>query len=156
MKNRNVVSHKQRIDSVFAMAGKHGGDDELLNHLSRYLCVLVSGFIEVSVQVLVAEFLGPRATPAVARFAACRVDRFTNANSDKIVKLIQEFGEEHGSRFSLAILGEMKDAIDGVVNVRHAIAHGKSVGIGFVAMQNYYKNVVRAVEELERLLEQLK
>lgn len=154
MKNKAVVSHKQRIDHVFEIARGHHGDVKLQGHLACHLCVSVSGFIEVSVQELIAEYVRRKAAPAVASFVSHRLERFTNATAAKIVELLGEFDEGLGGIYERTISGKMKDSLDGVVNVRHQIAHGRNTGITLVVMENYYKDVVRAVEELERLFDQ--
>ena len=50
MKNKKVVSHKQRLDALFDKVKALDSEPELISHWSRYLCVLVSGFIEASVR----------------------------------------------------------------------------------------------------------
>ena len=42
--------YKDRLDAVFALASKEGRDEEGLSHWACYLCVLASGFIEVSLK----------------------------------------------------------------------------------------------------------
>lgn len=150
MKNKKVVSHKQRIDALFDKVKELGDDPELIAHWSRYLCVLVSGFIEASVRTLLADYLSSRSAPEVATFAGQRLREFSNAKMNKILVLLGEFGNEYRMRIEKAVEGELKDAVDGVVSNRHLIAHGQDVGIGFGTIKQYFGKVVKAIEEIEK------
>jgi hypothetical protein len=46
---------KQRLDATFERAGRVGSDLELQSDFARYLCVLVSGYMEKAVVELVLE-----------------------------------------------------------------------------------------------------
>lgn len=50
------------------------------------------------------------------------------------------------------MLDEIKDSVDSIVDNRHQIAHGKSIGIGYVTVNKYYGNVVKAVQVLEAVI----
>lgn len=50
------ASMKDRLDVMFALAAKQGADEEVLSHWARYLCVLTSGFIEVSLKSILSEY----------------------------------------------------------------------------------------------------
>lgn len=152
MKNKKIVSHKQKLDAIFAKIGDLGADAELMSHWSRYLCVLVSGFMEMSIRTLVAEYVSRRAAPEVAYFIGQRLKVFQNAKTNKILDLIGEFGNEYRQNLDQRIDDEMKDAVDSIVTNRHSIAHGRDVGIGFATLKQYYTNVVKAIEEVEGLL----
>jgi hypothetical protein len=150
MKNKKLVSHKQRLDALFDKIKALDDDPELIAHWSRYLCVLVSGFIEASVRTLLADYLSARSAPEVAQFAGQRLRDFSNAKMNKILDLVGEFGNEYRLSIEKAVEGDLKDAVDGVVSNRHQIAHGKDVGIGFGTMKQYYERVVKAIEEIEK------
>src|SRR5438874_7340827 len=98
MKNKNVVSHKQRLDALFGKIKALEGDPEFISHWSRYLCVLVSGFIEASVRTILADYLSSRSTPEVANFAGQKLREFSNAKMNKILDLVGEFGQEYRVR----------------------------------------------------------
>jgi hypothetical protein len=150
MKNKKVVSHKQRLDALFDKIKALDEDPELIAHWSRYMCVLVSGFVEASVRTIVADYVNSRSAPEVAQFAGQRLRNFVNAKTEKILDLVGEFGNEYRTRLEKVLEGELKDAVDSVVNNRHLIAHGQDVGIGFGTITKYYERVVKAIEELEK------
>jgi hypothetical protein len=130
--------------------GKSLKDPELLAHWSRYLCVLVSGFIETSVRTLLHQYAHNRSHPDIARFILHKLKPFTNAKMEKILKLAAEFDQGHEDYLRTATDGELKDAVDSVIRNRHLIAHGQDVGISFGTISKYYANVVRAIDAIER------
>lgn len=150
MKNKRIVGHKQKLDALFAKTKDLGEDAELIAHWSRYLCVLVSGFVEASVRTLIADYTSSRSAPEIAHFVGSKLKMFTNAKTNKILDLVAEFGNEYKEELAKALTEEIKDAVDSVVGNRHLIAHGNDVGIGIATMKNYYSSVVKAVEELEK------
>ena len=153
MKNVTVVSHKQRLDALFNKinALNQGADDqELIAHWSRYLCVLVSGFLETSVQTIISAYVLSRTRPEVAKFVNAKMCTFTNAKMEKILQLAGEFDHELRKRLDEETKGELKAAVDSVVTNRHQIAHGRDVQISFVQMKKYYHSVLKVVEILEQ------
>jgi len=48
-----VLSDQQRLDAIFARARTLQHDPELLSDFARYLCILVSGYLEKSLAELV-------------------------------------------------------------------------------------------------------
>jgi hypothetical protein len=150
VKNKKVVSHKQRLDALFLKTKALDGDPELIAHWSRYLCVLVSGFVEASVRTIVADYVNSRSAPEVAHFAGQRLRSFINAKMEKILDLVGEFGTDYRTRLEQIVEGELKDAVDSVVSNRHQIAHGQDVGIGFGTVTKYYERVVKAIDAIEK------
>lgn len=152
MTNRQVHQRKQRLDAVFSRTSVLPPDDEALAHWARYLCVLVSGFLENSVREVLTEFARTRSDPAVARYVAADLSGLTNARATKIVELVARFGPDHRSAVERAIEGDMRDALDSVVANRNLIAHGGNVGLTLPVVRDYYARVVRAVEAIEEAL----
>ena len=150
MNDHRLTAHKQRLDALFKKVKSLGDDPEMMAHWSRYLCVLVSGFIETSIRTLVLELAQSRSCPRVSRFVGLRIKDFTNAKMNKILDLLNEFDLEWKEELREFAEGDLKDAVDSVVANRHQIAHGKDTGIGFVTIKDYYDRVLKVVEEVER------
>ncbi|MEN6307357.1 MAG: HEPN domain-containing protein [Anaerohalosphaeraceae bacterium] len=127
-------------------------DPELLSNWAKYLCVLISGFIEESVHVLILKYVKRKASPDVQHFIGCKMKDFQNAKMGKILELLGEFSVELKMGIETATEGELKDAIDSVVQNRHLIAHGRTIGISFVTIKDYYGRVLKVVELLETAL----
>jgi|SRR6185369_1901057 len=155
--NPLILSHRQRIDTLFAQVASIP-DPATQAEWSKYLCILVSGFIEESLRVLLEEYTSTRATPVIRAFVSKEVRGITNCKTSKISAILQRFDPRWETDFldqieaRSRITDEIKNSLDSVVNNRHLIAHGKNVGLGYAAVSNYYRNVKRAIETMEAVI----
>lgn len=150
MKSQAVNQHKQRLDHIFVQVSAFSADPELGSHWARYLCVLVSGFLETSVQTLYFEYAKARSSREVASFVESRLKRFQNLNMQRILDLSGAFNPAWRESLKAATEGEPKDAINSIMANRHIIAHGESVGITYSRMQQYYESVIKVVELIDK------
>lgn len=151
MKHRDLHARKQQLDELFKRVDRFRDDFELQNHWARYLCVLVSGFIEDSVRSLLLEYVTAAAAPNVKSYVAEQLRYFTNAKMDSILTLVGHFNRAWAEQLRLATEGELKDAVDSIIARRHEIAHGKSSGLSYVYMRDYYDRAVVVIEKIEQL-----
>ncbi len=152
MNTVEIDRYKKRLDYLFDRAKEFAGEPELQAHWSRYLCVLVSGFLEVAVQTLFTEYAKSKATPVVSNYVDAQVSRFQNPKMDKILELTRAFSSEWAEELDKATSGELKDAIDSIAANRHKIAHGESVGISLSRISRYYRDAVRVIDLIEAQL----
>ena len=75
---------KQRLDATFKRAARVGSDLELQSDFARYLCVLVSGYLERAVTALVLEHSRRKSAPSVQRFVESQTRRLNNVNSQRL------------------------------------------------------------------------
>lgn len=149
MKNIEAVRYKQRLDHLFKQVSAFSGDIELQSHWARYLCILVSGFLETSVQAIYSQYAKERAAENVANYVTSRLRRFTNPNMEDILTLAAMFNQEWRDCLEVATEGELKEAVDSIVANRNQIAHGANVGITYVVIKRYYQSVVKVVDLIE-------
>jgi hypothetical protein len=116
--------------------------------MTRHLCVLTSGFLEVAVTEVLAEYATMRANPLVQRYVRKNLDQFQNPKLQKIVDLVSRFDPAWGMVFSQRVTAQQKDAVDSIVANRHLIAHGRQVGISLGNMREYYRGATQVVEVL--------
>ena len=131
MKNQEISSNKQRLDNLFKKITAFSTDTDLQSHWARYLCILVSGFLETSVRIIYREYARKKATPQVANFVEGKLEDFQNPKMEKILQLTGLFSKEWANELRLETEGELKDAVDSIANNRNQIAHGGSVGISY-------------------------
>ena len=147
--NPKLLSEKQRLDNLFEKFKDLTNDEEVAAHWSRYLCVLVSGFLENAIRVLAASYATARSHPNVANYVARHISSATNLNQERIGQVLGSFSQEWELLFRTSITDEQKDAIDSVIANRHNIAHGRSVGVSPARIKEYYSQVLVVVEMLE-------
>lgn len=69
MKNNEVMRAKQKLDKVFAKIDQLPKEDiELQAHWAKYLCILVSGFLENSVRAIYSEYAKKVSNTKVTNF----------------------------------------------------------------------------------------
>jgi hypothetical protein len=66
---------------------------------------------------------------------------------------LDEFSSDWANEFTNKINDQIKTAIDNVVQNRHKIAHGKSIGMSYSNISKDYKNVKKAIEILEEIIQ---
>lgn len=136
---------EQRLDATFGRLKGTGADPEVISDFSRYLCVLVSGYLEKALYELVVDHARRVGAPSLVRFIDQRTRKFTNAKSAKIFELIGDFDPDWRRSLEGVLIDDLRDAVDSVVNLRNKIAHGESVGVTYVQIQDYYTRVQKVV-----------
>jgi hypothetical protein len=146
----SVNQHKQRIDAIFKLAKLLPRDEETLAHWAKYLCVLASGFVEVSLREILVNHVSSRAHRVAINYIESRLEGITNLNEERVYQLLNSFESQWASEFRSRRTEPQKAALDSVVALRNQIAHGQSVGgLTLSRMTNYYAEIVRVVNIIE-------
>jgi hypothetical protein len=152
MTGRAEVSRLQaQLDSTFVRAKKlaaAGADIETQSDFAKYLCVLVSGFLEKSIAELLLEHSRRAGGPTMQRFVESNTRKFTNANAQKVKDLLGSFNSDWKTRMEAVLIDELKDAVDSVIGIRHQIAHGGSGGITYSRIAEYYKRIQFVIDQI--------
>lgn len=149
MKNQEISRNKQELDYLFEKVTAFSADTYLQSHWARYLCVLVSGFLETSVRIIYREYAKDKAIPQVANFVEGKLQDFQNPKMEKILQLTGLFDKDWENDLRCKTEGELKDAVDSIANNRNKIAHGDSVGISYSQIKGYYERAIKVIELIE-------
>lgn len=147
-----IHQQEQRLDRLFE-AARELSDDEMQSHWSRYLCVLVSGFLENSVELCLGEYSRRRSQPAVSNYVDTRLRGFHNPSMGKILELLECFNPDWKTQVEVATRGKLSDSVNSIVGNRHKIAHGESVALSLSSMKAYYGDAKEVVDLLQRTCE---
>jgi hypothetical protein len=142
---------RQRLDATFGRAVGAQADLELLSDFARHLCVLVSGFLEQSVQELILEHVRNNASPKVQRYVESRIRSFTNANTQRLLDLLGSFDPDWRRDLEAYLVDARKDAVNSVIDLRNTISHGRYAGITMSRVGGYYDRVKEVVEHIAGL-----
>ena len=162
MTGRAEVSRLQaQLNATFERGSRlnaAGIDLETQADYARYLCVLVSGFLERSVAELVLEHARISGGPTLQRFVEMNTRKFANANTEKLKDLLGKFSPDWQTRLDTILVDEAKAAVDSLVGLRNQIAHGGSAGVTYSRVSDYYKRIRIVIDEIAGLcgLDQLK
>lgn len=142
---------EQRLDAAFKRISDVGTDIEVQSDYARYLCVLVSGFLEKAVSELVLEHARRTGAPTLQRYVELNTRRFTNANAQRLQNLLGSFDPNWRNELEKILVDELKDAVDSIVNLKNTIAHGGSVGVTYQRAHDYYLRIKRVVGKISDL-----
>jgi len=149
--NPLVNQHRSRLDKLFGRVSTIN-DLEMQAQWARYLCVLVSSFIEGSIRAIVGDYAGARSSKNIANYIQKKLSRETNLNTSRIVGLLSQFDPDVGKELERSTNGELKYAIDSIVANRHNIVHGRDVSVSYVRIYDWYKKAVKVIELVDSLL----
>ncbi len=147
-----VDRQRQQLDATFKRAVGVGTDPELLSDYARYLCVLVSGFLEQAVVELLVEYVRRHSDSRVQEHVERRLRRkLTNLKKQGLIDVLGSFDPDWRRDLDAFLVDEYKDAVDGVVDLRNHIAHGRSVGITMATVRDYYLRIKDVVDRIAQL-----
>ena len=124
---------------------------ELQAHWARYLCVIVSGFLETCVRHIFSEHARARSSVTVQRFVERKLQDFQNAKIGNITDLAGAFSSEWKEKLESFVAGEREDAVNSIVSNRHNIVHGRSVGVTVPNVRLWFQRCDEVVNFLAQL-----
>jgi hypothetical protein len=144
-----IHQQKQRLDELFKAAGGLP-DVEMQSHWSRYLCVLVSGFLENSVELCLSEYSRRVTNAFVSNFVSAKLRGFQNPKMSAILDLLGSFNPDWRAQIEAATQRQLSDSVNSIVGNRHKIAHGESVSLSIGSITAYYRDAVTVIELLQK------
>ena len=112
--NPSILAHRQRIDNLFKKVALFE-ELEIKSEWSKYLCILVSGFIEESLRVLLEKYCENKASANIQKFVGKKIDDITNCKTEKIKRILLEFSSDWANEFTNKINDQIK-SINSVKN----------------------------------------
>ena len=146
-----VYRLRQMLDATFKRASTLRSDPEIQSDFARYLCILVSGFIEQAVAELIMEHARNHSAPTIQRFVELRIQQLTNVKTQRLQEVLGTLNPEWRQDLEQFVVDEKKDALDSIVSLRNRISHGYSVGVTFARIQKYYEQVKVVVDRVATL-----
>src|SRR5436305_8485523 len=131
MKCSSAYAHMQRLDEVFKQIKLLPAEPEIHSHWAKYLCVLVSGFIETSVSAIFIEYSKKKAVPHLVNYIQGQLLGLQNMKMPKIFALARSFNPIWADELEAILTEEHKDAVNSIVDNRNKIAHGEYSGVTF-------------------------
>ena len=140
-----------KLDRVFASTAQIN-DEEVKSHLSRYLCVLTSGYIEESLKIIIRDYISSKSHPNIINYVSSKIKNTTSLNFNNICVFLNNFNDDWKAQFEDQISDEEKDSINSIVANRHLIAHGHDVGVSYVGIANWYNNTKSVVSKIHSIV----
>jgi hypothetical protein len=150
-KVRQVIdSRKRKLDSYFQRADDKALPEELMADLSKFGAVLVCGYVEKCVEIIILERLDRRAHPRVLSFLKTHFRRGTNYNCKAISELLERFDTNWARDFRDFCDANERHAasLDSAYALRNSIAHGGDANRGMKGIKELYNSAHAVVEAL--------
>jgi hypothetical protein len=142
---------RKQLDATFERIKQlsvSSSDLEIQSDFARYLCILVSGYLEKALVEVVLEHARRNGGTTLQRFVEMRTRQFANPNCQRILELTGSFDADWRTDLESFLKDDVKDAIDSVVALRNRIAHGTPVSITYQRVRDYYVRVQVAIDHI--------
>lgn len=153
MSDKEILRYKRQLDDLFDKVSTLDSDPEMQSHWARYLCVRVSGFLEVAVSKTYKKYAKDKASPFVSNYVEKQLSSFQNPKMEKILNITKSFNPEWAKEIELELVNnsELKDSIDSIVDLRNKISHGdnSNSSLTYTKIKNYYRNALKLIQILE-------
>lgn len=155
MLNISSKSMYRNIQGVISLIEHNSDalDQEMLSHLSKYICVRCSGFIEKSVGYIFSDYIDRNCSHLlICKYSKGQLSKLQNVNSEKLIKLcdsfdsswkekIKNYGQEN-NRF---------ESMNYIIKERNNIAHGKDSDITLSKIKMHWIKIVELVDYIESI-----
>ena len=89
---KELERQRDKLDALFQRVESLDNDFELQAHFARYLCVLVSGFLENALEEIFGTYAEKQASPSVANYVKRQLRHSRkNPNMEQIVQISGAF-----------------------------------------------------------------
>ena len=146
-----VARQRQHLDATFERLAGVTADVEVLSDFARYLCVLVAGYLEQAVVEVLTEYARTHADRRIQQHVEQRLRRLTNLKAQRLIEVLGSFDPEWRRELEEFLIDEYKDALNGIVDLRNRVAHGRYAGVTLIRVQDYYSRVKKVVERISQL-----
>ena len=149
-----IANRERKVDAFFARA-KTINDDEVKSDMARFGIVLICGYVERSVEIIILERLTNRAQPRVLSFIKTHFKRGTNYDCEAICQLLIRFEQEWSNAFRLAIDAheDWESSLTSAYALRNSIAHGGDGNKGLSGVGVLYGDCKEIISALLRATE---
>jgi hypothetical protein len=136
---RRIYEQRGRIDNLFKSLPSHDDNFERQAHWARYLCVCISGYLEVSIRELLGRYAEQCASKSISSYVWSQLKFFKNPKMEPTIQLVSSFDSDWGESLKKFAEDERGDAVNSIVSNRHEIAHGIDVGITIARLHTWYE-----------------
>lgn len=142
---------EKKIDDLFKEVSLVK-DDEIKSHLSKYLCIKVSGYFENVLKVLISDYVSKSCSKESANYIISNTKRITNLSDEKLTDFLKSFSEKWTDDYNYAITDQHRSSLNSLISNRNSIAHGQQDSISFKIIEQYYLDLKEIVIYLKIII----
>lgn len=146
---QEVARRISSLDQTFSRVASIN-DLEVRSDFARYLTILVTGFLERSLQELALEHARRQSSPSVRNYVERQLGRLRNADKNRLLEVVGSFDQSWREELEQDFADEL-ESVASLYSNRHRIAHGDSVGVSYVTAEHHYVQTKRLVARLNEL-----
>jgi hypothetical protein len=144
-----IENRERKLDEFFARS-KLAQDDEIASDLARFGVVLVCGYVERCVEIIILDHLAKKAHPRVLQFIKSHFQKGTNYDCEAICQLLIRFDQNWEVAFRSMIKknDQWSTSLASAYSLRNSIAHGGDGNRGLRGVETLYADCKRIVAAL--------
>lgn len=150
MARLNRETYEIKLDADFALAKATEGEAQ--SSFAKYICIRLSGYVEVCLKESIQNFVDGRGShKVISKYIKDRLKTITNLDAKKLEQTLRLFCKDWGDDFKDKVSEEMKASLTTVYSNRNNIAHGGDSGITLRQLEQHYatiKNATRLIDEV--------
>ena len=97
---------------------------------------------------LLIEYVRTHSDSRTQRHVENTVRHLTNLKTKRLIDVVGTLDPEWRSELETFIVDEYKDALDGIVDLRNNVAHGRYVGVTLSRVHEYYTRVKTIIDRV--------
>jgi Protein of unknown function DUF262/RiboL-PSP-HEPN len=138
------------VPGIFLYKEADTNEHLVIGSPTEVFVVLICGFVERSVEIVIMEKIEQRAHPRVQKFIRGYFKTGTNYNCDAIAQLLERFDLEWSEKFRdlLKTRDDLIEALRSAYALRNSIAHGGTANCGLSGVQELYRSAKEVVAAL--------
>ena len=126
--------------------------EELEADYARFLCVLISGFVERAVSAIILQY-AEGSTPAPLRsFLVATLDRVRNVDKARLLLVVGSLDATWRDQLDAFVVDERLAALNSIVGLRNDIAHGGGATVSLRRVRSYWSSVDEVIAKVEELV----
>lgn len=126
--------------------------EEIISDLSRYLCLLISGYFEKVFKFYLLDYVSKNSNKQIEHYFSNKIKRINNFNMDMVRDTLKNFDENWDKEIKeIPKFSEYKESMDYIYTNRNKIAHGDDTTVVYRDLQIHYDKIRNFLENLEKV-----
>jgi hypothetical protein len=149
-----VQSHRAKTKQLADLCKicAQNDDTRIQGYLAKYLVIMASAYIEISVKEELAIFCNDKSHPSIREFVKATVSWENSLGCSKIEAILNKFDKKLWDALKDTLSDEEISAIDSLKALRDQIAHGKDNNTGYLVVSRYFDAITDFPEKLAAAL----
>ncbi len=146
-----LESQERKLDDLYQQISKVQ-DDEIKAHMSKYFCVKMSGYLEDTIKILVANYSEKSSPQAISAYVQNSLKTTTNLSEDKLINLLKKFNDDWAVSFTEKINEQQIESLNSIISNRNSIAHGQQDNISYQIISQYFSDIKQIIGILKEII----